>query len=96
MNAASPRAEQEETLPPAMDYAMHRRTYERFLHVTKWFVIHLVAMLPALYFFIVGGQPLVGLALLAVAIGLLVYGIASTPSVARDLGTAFTGVPDQS
>ena len=81
--------------PPAMDYRMHRGTYERFLHLVKWFVIHMAVLLPALYFFIVAGQPLVGTALLTLAIALLIYGIVTIRAVAHDIGAAFTDEPNR-
>ena len=35
------------TEPPAMDYGSHQRQYERFLHLTKWFLIHAALLAPA-------------------------------------------------
>ena len=74
---------------------MHRATYERFLHLVKWFVIHMAVLLPALYFFIVAGQPAVGATLVALAVGLLAYGIITTRAITRDLGAAFSDEPDR-
>lgn len=76
-------------IPPAMDYVAHERTYRRFLHVARWFVIHMLLLLPALYFLIVGGQPLVGTIFLVLAIIALGWGVISTPEAARDLKQAF-------
>jgi hypothetical protein len=79
----------EAAIPPAMDYASHQRTFRRFIHLLKWFVVHLALLLPALYFLIVGGQPIIGtlfLILSAVALG---YGIISTPEAARDIKQTF-------
>lgn len=85
-----------ETIPPAMDYAAHERQYNRFLHLTKWFVIHLVLLLPALYFFIVAGEAVAGVLFLALAAVALGYGVISTPAVARDLGRALEDRPETS
>lgn len=82
------------TVPPAMDYASHRRQYRRFLHLTKWFVIHALIMLPALYFFLVGNQPLVGGILLAAAIAALGYGIVSTAGIKKDVEETIESVTD--
>ena len=62
--------------PPAMDYAQHQATWNAFTFLVKWSIIGLGILLVSLYFFIVGGQPLVGgvllLALIAGAVWLMV------------------------
>lgn len=82
------------TLPPAMDYDSHRRQYRRFLHLTKWFVIHALILLPSLYFFLVGNQPLTGGILLAAAIVALGYGIVSTSGIKEDVEETIESVTD--
>jgi hypothetical protein len=81
---------------PQMDYPSHQRQYRRFMHLVTWFAIHMALLLPALYFFIIAAQPLVGAILLALGIGALIYGILSIPQVTRDLAVAFEGKPDRS
>lgn len=76
-------------IPPAMDYASHERTYRRFLHILRWVVAHMLLLLPALYFLVVGGQPLIGTMFLVLAIIALGWGVISTPEAARDLKQAF-------
>lgn len=74
--------------PPVMDYPAHQRQYNRFLHLTKWFVIHLAVLVLALYFLIIAGQGIFGTVLLLIAIGLLGYGIMSTGAIRHDIEAA--------
>jgi hypothetical protein len=83
-------------IPPAMDYASHVRQFHRFIHLVKWFVVHMAFLLAALYFFLIGGQPIIGTVLLAIAVGALGYGILSTPQIARDFGRALEDKPETS
>lgn len=76
------------TEPPAMDYGSHRRQYERFLHLTKWFLIHAALLAPALYFYIIAGQGLAGTVFLVLGLAALAYGIISTGGIGRDLEAA--------
>jgi hypothetical protein len=55
-----------------------------------------VFLLAALYFFLIGGQPIIGAVLLAIAVGALGYGILSTPQIARDIGRALENKPETS
>jgi hypothetical protein len=83
-----------EEIPPAMDFASHERQFLRFVHLIKWFVIHALLILPALFFMLVGAQPVIGVVLLALALGALGYGILSTPQIARDVGRALEHAPE--
>jgi hypothetical protein len=85
-----------EDIPPAMDYASHARQYYRVIHLVKWFVLHALLILPALFFMLVGGQPVTGAIFLAVAFGALGYGILTTPQIARDVGRAMEQRPETS
>jgi hypothetical protein len=51
-------------LSPAMDYAAHHATYAAFISMVKWSILALGVLTVALYFFIVGQQPLLGTVLL--------------------------------
>jgi hypothetical protein len=95
MSTEPPSAQLSE-IPPAMDYASHLRQFHRFLHLVKWFVIHMAFLLVALYFFLIGGQPIIGAVFLAIAVGTLGYGILSTPQIARDIGRALENRPETS
>lgn len=75
----------EASIPPAMDYASHQRTFLRFLHLLKWFVVHMALLLAALYFFIVGGQAIAGSVFLILAVVALGYGITTLAAATRDL-----------
>lgn len=86
MSATEPNAA--EVVASAVDYRSHQRQYGRFLHLIKWFVIHMALLLPALYFFLIGGQAVTGTAFLVLALVALGYGIISTPGVGRDLEAA--------
>jgi hypothetical protein len=79
-----------EAVPPAIDYASHERQFRRLVHLVKWFCIHALILLAALYFFLVVGQAITGVILLVIALGMFGYGIVSTPQIARDLGRAMT------
>jgi hypothetical protein len=83
-----------EDIPPAVDYASHERQYRRFVHLVKWFCLHALVLLVALYFFLVGGQAITGAIFLVVALGLLGYGIFSTPQITQDVGRAMTEAPE--
>ena len=69
---------------PTMDYEAHTRTYNRFLNMLKWFIVHMLLLMPALYFFIIGGNSIAGSVLLFLAIGVLIYGLLRNPSVRHD------------
>jgi hypothetical protein len=72
-----------------MDYASHKRQFERFLHLLKWAVIHVLLILPMLYFYLVGHQPVLGTVFLLLGLGALGYGIVTTGSIGRDIEAAF-------
>lgn len=69
---------------PSMDYEAHNRTYNRFLNLVKWFIIHMLFLVVALYFFIIAGNSMAGLVLLLIAIGVLIYGLLHNPKVRYD------------
>ena len=95
MTTVSPSV-QIEDIPPAIDYARHERQFRRVIHLAKWFVFHVLLLLPALYFMLVGGQPITGVIFLALSLGALGYGILSTPTIARDVGRALENAPETS
>jgi hypothetical protein len=64
-----------EIMSEEMDYPAHIRTWNRFLHMGKWFIIHMIFIGISLYFFLVASQHLVGIVFLAIAVVLLGYGI---------------------
>jgi len=82
--------------PPAMDYASHVRQFNRFLHLLKWFVVHVALMLPALYFYIIGHQPVTGTIFLALGVAALGYGIISTSAIRHDVQAAIDHQPERS
>jgi hypothetical protein len=53
-----------EEIPPAMDYEAHNATYNGFIQMVKWAIIATLIGVVALYFFIIGNQPVVGTVLL--------------------------------
>ena len=57
-------AHDEDEIPPAMDYAAHNATYKGFMKLLKWSIIALGLTVVALYFFVIGQQPVVGAVLL--------------------------------
>jgi hypothetical protein len=70
---------------PDMDYQAHIRTFNAFLSVGRWFVIHLFILLVALYFAVIAGQSTLGLALVLLSVGLLIYGLLRRPSIRADI-----------
>lgn|SRR5690606_24512160 len=82
------------TVPPAMDYRSHERQYKRFVHLTKWFVIHAVILLVALYAFLIAQEAITGTVLLALALAALGYGIFTTSAVREDIKTSIKGATD--
>lgn len=77
-----------EPSPPQMDYPAHVATYNRFLSLVKWFCIHMCLIVPALYFFIVQGNAGIGFFLIAIAIGLLLWGLLKNTRLNRDVAVA--------
>ncbi|MEC9342987.1 MAG: aa3-type cytochrome c oxidase subunit IV [Pseudomonadota bacterium] len=58
---------------PAMDYAEHERTYEGFLKLTKWSIIHIVNVMIALTAGTVGGMGVVGFVLVLIVLTIAAY-----------------------
>jgi hypothetical protein len=76
-------------LPPGqMDYQEHIKTYDRFLRLLKWFVLHMAVLLVALYFFIIDDNMGAGIALLLVSAAMLVYSVFTTANMRRDAESA--------
>ncbi len=71
-----------------MDYPAHIRTYNRFLNLMKSVIAHFVFLLPALYFFIVGHNPVAGAVLAIIAVVVLLYGLFRNPAINRDFNAA--------
>lgn len=77
-----------------MDFPHHVNTYNRFLHLTKWFVIHMAILVIALYFLIIQTNGVAGSLFLVLAVGALVYGILSLPE-GRAAATTAAGLSDR-
>lgn len=71
--ARKPAATQE--LPPAMDYAQHEGTYRGFLAFVKWGCISMAFVVVALYAFIEGNSPLMGVVLLVLSVAVPIAGV---------------------
>jgi hypothetical protein len=78
---------------PSMDYASHIGTYNRFLNLLKWFIVHMFFLAPALYFMIVAGNSIAGSILLLLAVVVLVYGLMRNPNVREDIDQAMSVPP---
>ncbi|UJQ95248.1 aa3-type cytochrome c oxidase subunit IV [Mariluticola halotolerans] len=61
------------------EYAAHERTYHGFVHVARWFCIHLTFVLVGLYFVVIQGAVTGGLFLILLGLIALVYGLVTTP-----------------
>jgi len=77
-------AEVEPAQESAMDYRQHERTYTGFVHLIKWFVIHMTFDLVGLYFAIIEGNPLGALVFVALGTAIVVFGVLSTPKAAEE------------
>jgi hypothetical protein len=64
-----------EIMSEDMDYPAHIRTWNRFVHLGKWVIVHMIFIGISLYFFLVASQHLVGIVFLAIAVFVLGYGI---------------------
>ena len=62
--AKKPATAHAEALPPAMDYAQHNATYAGFMNMVKYGIASVALLVLALYAFIEGHQPIVGVILL--------------------------------
>ena len=65
------------------DYRDYARTYYSFLHLIRWTLGHLAILIVSIYCFAIADQPLLGTAVLALALVIAVWGIATTPAVAH-------------
>lgn len=75
----------EEAVDTAVDYASHKRQFDRFLHILKWFVIHALLMLAGLYYLVIEGEAVAGTLFVLLAVAVISYGIFTISSVARDV-----------
>lgn len=73
-----PVIEDPETGPKAPEFAEHARTYAGFVHILITVAVHLLLILAGLYVMTLGGSIAGGLLIMAVAVGVLVYGLLST------------------
>jgi hypothetical protein len=67
--------------------------FNRVLRTAKWFAIHVLIVLVALYSLAIAHQPGVGFVLIAFAIGLLVFGTRRRSSVRKDVSLALEAGP---
>jgi hypothetical protein len=69
-----------------MDYPAHIRTWNRFVHLLKWVVVHFICIGISLYFFLVASAHLMGVVMLAVAVAAIGYGIVTTGRIGPESG----------
>jgi hypothetical protein len=94
LNNADPIVDSPMSQSASIRFQEHVNTYNRFLHLVKWFVLHIGVLVVALYFFIIQANPGAGGVLLALSIGALAYGIISVPE-GEQVAAAGLGVSDQ-
>jgi len=70
------------------DYPIHVYTYNLFLNLLKWFIVHIALLLIGLYFLVMVGSPGVGALFIALAVAALIYGMARNPKVQDDIASA--------
>lgn len=71
---------------PGPDFAEHERTFHGFMHLGRWFILHLALLLSGLYAMVYGGANTFGAFLIMLAVVAFGYGIVSTPEAAEKLG----------
>jgi len=72
--AKKPAAAHADELPPAMDYAQHEGTYRGFLAMVKWGIVSMAFLVLALYAFIEGHNPIIGVLLLVLMVAVPIGG----------------------
>jgi IS5 family transposase len=76
--AAAPDPFIESQIPESQEMSEHIRTYDRFLHLLGWFILHMPLLLGGLYLMTLGGQPIGGAALIFLSMVILIFGIGRT------------------
>lgn len=66
----------------ARDYRQHEMTYAGFKHLLRWIIVHLGLMVIGLYFLMLQGNGTVGTLFILLAVGAMVYGVATIGSTA--------------
>lgn len=75
---------------PRRDFESHVRTYNGFLNLLKWFVIHIALLLVGLYFIVIADQPAAGWTFIVIAVAALVFGLLQNPKIRQDAKAAAT------
>lgn len=65
------------------EYLYHEKTFHGFLHVVRWFLMHIALLLSGLYFGVIQGAVAGAWFLIAVAIVALGMGLLTTPRASR-------------
>jgi hypothetical protein len=73
------------------DLASHVKTYNAVLRAARWFTLHAFIILVGLYTIIIAHNLGWGLLIIAIAVGLLLYGLSRPADVRRDAEVALTG-----
>lgn len=68
---------------PGPDFAEHEKTFHGFMHLGRWFIVHLALLILGLYAMVFGGAGVFGGFLILLALIALGYGIISTPEAAE-------------
>lgn len=73
---------------PAMDYREHLRTFGGFTHFLKWSAIHVAVLLLGLYFLVIAGDPVTGMTVIVLAVGVFIWGMLRVPAIEKDAEAA--------
>lgn len=92
-DSPDPLVSTDEGVMPASDYAAHVRTFNAVIAGAKWFVLHVLILLVALYSFAIANKPFAGVLMLLCSIALLVYGMLQRGSVRSDLAQGLAAGP---
>lgn len=73
---------------PGADYPDHIKTYKAFISLSKWFVLHTLLILVALYFFVIADNGWAGIFFLVLSLAAFLYSVARRTTVPQDVGAA--------
>lgn len=94
IQSPDPFVTEKEPVAESFDMGDHLRTYNGFLSLTKWAIIHMAVIMVALYCFIIAKNSALGFFFFFVPVCILIFGITRRPAIRRDMANAAAGVGD--
>ncbi|WP_196258671.1 hypothetical protein [Pelagibacterium limicola] len=77
-NERSPDPLIDSQMPGSQDISEHVRTYDKFVHLLGWFLVHIPLLLIGIYVMTLGEAPFGGAIVIFVSIVILIYGVGRT------------------